>query len=454
MHAGDPAGAAKPHRDANDTAVRPSAAGQGATLDAVSASAARRPGTADAVALGLAAIVGAGVFGVWGPATAAAGTWLPLAVVVAGVAALCAAAAGADVALSHPGGCAVGGSTLLWPGAVRLAGLAYLLGRAAAAATAAAVFGSYVLPDRPLVAAVGVVVVVTGLAVAGVTCTARSAWTLVGGVGVVLLVVVVAGAVAAGGDRPELPAATALLAPVGPASAGAPGVLTAAGMLFFAYAGFARLFPLGRQLRDPRRTQRRVVGLTLGVVLVGYLAVALALLAGLGVESLIAVPAPLVALVDSGGAPALGVLVRVGAAVACASALLAVLGGWSRTTVTMAGRGELPRVLGASGPRGTSWRADLLGGAVAVAVAVVAGPVGALVVAACALLVHYALVGVAAVLLPAERRSWPPGLFAVGTVLCVLLALLLPLRGLVVTAVALAVLWVLATLHVRRVGTG
>ena len=418
----------------------------------MSASAARRPGTADAVALGLAAIVGAGVFGVWGPATAAAGAWLPLAVVVAGLAALCAAAAGADVALAHPGSCAVGGSMLLWPGAARLAGMAYLLGRAAAAATAAAVFGSYVLPDRPLAAAVGVVVVVTGLAVGGVACTPRSAWTLVGGVGIVLLVVVLVGLVAAGGDRPELPAAIAPLVPVGPASAGAPGVLTAAGLLFFAYAGFARLFPLGRQLRDPQRMQRRVVGLTLGVVGVGYLAVAVALLAGLGVESLAAAPAPLVALVDTGGAPELGVLVRVGAAVACGSALLAVLAGWSRTTVTMARRGELPDVLGRSGARGTSWRADVLGGAVAVGVAVVAGPVGALVVAACALLVHYALVGLAAVLLPAERRTWPGAVFAVGAVLCVLLALLQPVRGLAVTIAALAVLWVLATLHVRRAG--
>jgi hypothetical protein len=85
---------------------------------------------------------------------------------------------------------------------------------------------------------------------------------------------------------------------------------------------------------------------------------------------------------------------------------------------------------------------------------VVAGPVGALVVAACALLVHYALVGFAAVLLPAERRTWPGGVFAVGAVLCVLLALLMPLRGLGVTVVALAVLWVLATLHVGRTAAG
>ena len=140
------------------------------------ASPARGPGTADAVVLGLAAIVGSGVFGAWGPAAAAAGAWLPLAVVVAGTAALCVAAAGADVALAHPGSCPVGGARLLSAGAARLAGVAYLLARAAAAATAAAVFASYVLPARPLAAVVGVVVVATGLAVAGVGWTSRSAW--------------------------------------------------------------------------------------------------------------------------------------------------------------------------------------------------------------------------------------------------------------------------------------
>ena len=433
--------------------MRPTAAGAGATLGFVPSGLAPRPGTADAVVLGLAAMIGAGVFGVWAPATAAAGAWLPAAVVIAGLAALCVAAAGADVALTHPRSCAVGGTTLLPAGLVRLAAGSYLTGRAAAAATAAAVFGVYVLPAQPLAAAAGVVVVVTGLAVAGVAWTPRSAWTLVGGIGFVLLVVVlvgVFGTLTAAGDPPDLPAATTPLVPVGPASAGAPGVLTAAGLLFFPYAGVARLFPLGALLRDPQRTQRRVVGLTLGVALLGYLAVAVALLAGLGADSLATAPAPLVALVDVGGAPALGVLVRVGAAVACASALLAVLGGWSRTATTMAERGELPRALGVNGRRGRPWRADLLGGAVAVAVAVLAGPVGALVVAAGALLVHYALVGVAAVLLPAARRSWPAWVFATGAVLCVLLALLLPLRGLAVTVAVLALLWGLATLHVRR----
>jgi hypothetical protein len=56
----------------------------------------------------------------------------------------------------------------------------------------------------------------------------------------------------------------------------------------------------------------------------------------------------------------------------------------------------------------------------------------------------------AAVLLPATARSWPSSVFATGSVLCVLLALLLPVQGLAVTTVTLAVLWVVATAHAQR----
>jgi APA family basic amino acid/polyamine antiporter len=412
---------------------------------------ARPRGTADAVVLGLAAMLGAGVFGAWGPAAAAAGAWLPLAVVVAGVAALCAAASGADVA--RAGGGVDAGPVVrdrarsLSAGTGRLSAAAYLLGRAAVAATAAGVFGMHVLPSRPVATAVAVIVVATGLAAAGVACTARAAWALVGGIGVVLLVVVLVGLSAVGEARPAASAAAQVLVPAGPGSEGAPGVLTAAGLLFFAYAGFARLFPLGPQRAAGRR---RVVALTVGIALAVHLAVAVALLLGLGAEPLAAEPVPLVTLVDTGGAPALGVLVRVGAAVACGSVLLNALAGWGATAAEMAGRGELPRPMGRVGARGRPWRADVAGGLMAAVVVVLAGPVGALALAACALLVHYALVGLAAVLLPAECRSWPVGVPVAAAFLCLLLALLLPLRPLAVTAVLLAALWTLATLGARR----
>lgn len=58
-------------------------------------------------------------------------------------------------------------------------------------------------------------------------------------------------------------------------------------------------------------------------------------------------------------------VVRIGAAVATVSVLLSVLVGVSRTTLAMARGGNLPTVLATIGRRGTPWRADLAGGAVA-----------------------------------------------------------------------------------------
>jgi APA family basic amino acid/polyamine antiporter len=409
----------------------------------------RRLGTADAVVLGLAAMLGTGVFAVWPAAAAAAGPWLLAAVALAAVVAGCNAASTADLAVAHPesGGGYVYGRERLCPAAGRLAGVAFVVGKTASAAAAAGVFGVYVLPAHPVVAAVAVIVVVTALNVAGVRWTARGAWALVGGTLVVLLVVVLTGLLG-GGVPVEMPAAaTAAEPPVGPGGPGHDGfagVLAAAGLVFFAFAGYARIATLAEEVSDPRRTLRRAVGIALGITLVTYLLVAAALLVGLGSERLAAQPAPLVALVDSGAAPALGVLVRIGAAVAAGSALLSVLVGISRTGLAMARRGELPWALAAVGQRATPWRADLAGGAAAIVVAVLAGPTAAIAVSACAVLVYYAVVNLAALRLPRVDRAWPHATSWAGFVLCLGLAALLPPQQVLVTAVALTAGWVLA----------
>jgi basic amino acid/polyamine antiporter, APA family len=110
----------------------------------VSSSVQRRLGTPDAVVLGLAAMLGTGVFAVWAPAAAAAGSWLPLAVLLAGVIALCNAVSTADLAAAYPesGAGYVYGRHRLGPAAGRLAGVAFLTGKSASAAAAAGVFGS------------------------------------------------------------------------------------------------------------------------------------------------------------------------------------------------------------------------------------------------------------------------------------------------------------------------
>jgi basic amino acid/polyamine antiporter, APA family len=414
---------------------------------AVSGSLQRRLGTADAVVLGLAAMLGTGVFAVWGPAAAAAGSWLLVAVLIAGLVAACNAASTADLAVAHPesGGGYVYGRERIAPGAGRLAGVAFLVGKTASAAAAAGVFGSYVLPSAPQVAAVVVVVAVTALNTAGVRWTARGAYALVGGTLAVLLLVVVTGLSAAGEEpAPAVPVENPM-----PVVAGPFGVLTAAGLMFFAFAGYARIATLGEEVRDPSRTLRRAIELALGIALVTYLLVGVALLAGLGVDRLAVEAAPLVALVDTGPS-ALGVLVRVGAAVACGSALLSVLVGVSRTGLAMARRGDLPRGLAAIGRRGTPWRADLAGGAVAVAVALLAGPAAAIALSACSVLVYYAVINLSALqLAPADRR-WPGWLSWLGFALCLGLAALLPVVQVLITALALALAWTASTLLARR----
>ncbi|WP_219418684.1 APC family permease [Pseudonocardia nigra] len=419
----------------------------------MSSSVQRRLGTADAVVLGLAAMLGTGVFAVWAPAAAAAGPWLLLAVVIAGIVAACNAASTADLAVAHPesGGGFVYGRERLSPAAGRLAGVAFLVGKSASAAAAAGVFGGYVLQVQPLPAAILAIVVVTVLNVAGVRWTARGAYTLVGGTLAVLLVVIVVGLLGPSGAEEVASAATPEVETV-PMRSGPLGVLTAAGLVFFAFAGYARIATLGEEVRDPGRTLRRAIVTALGIALVTYLLVATALLVGLGADRLATEPAPLVALVDSGDTSAFGVLVRVGAAVAAGSALLSVLVGVSRTTLAMARRHELPAALAAIGPRGTPWRADLAGGVVAVVLATLAGPIAAIALSACSVLVYYAVINVAALRLPAAQRRWPAWTSCLGLLLCLGLAVLLPLQQVLITAAALAVGWGICTMHARARG--
>lgn len=415
-------------------------------------------GTADVVVLGLAAAFGAGAFAVWGPAAAAAGTWLPAAVVLAGIVVACTITGTADlVACRMPqqhgrevaelGALDISRADLP-PGLGRVGGVAFLVARSVAAAAAAAVFGSYVLPAQPLPTAIAAIVVATAANVAGVRWTARGSYALVGGTVAVLLFAVVIGLLADGDGR--IASAAAARPDAVPTGGGPLGIACAAGFVCFAFAGAARVAVLGEASRRPEVTLRRAVPLAVGIAVAVYLLVTVALLVGMGADRLAVETAPLAAVVDAGRAPALGVLVRVGAAVAAGSALLSILIGLSRTMVTMARSGELPVALSVTGTRGRPVRADLVGGAVAVAVVCVAGQAATIAVAACSVLIAYAVVNVAALRMPAGARRWPRWSSALGAVLAVVLAAALPLPTVVVAVALTAVGWAACTVRVTR----
>lgn len=419
----------------------------------------RRLGIADLVVLGLVAMLGSGVFVVFAPAGAAAGRWLGLSVLLAAVVATLCAFATAELAPSAGLGAGYtagyqAARDRLHPAVGRLAGIALLTGGIGSAAAAAGVFGAYVLGTSRLVTGIVVIAIAAAVNIVGVRATTRASWLLAGGTLVVLLVVVVVGLLGPGGSATLSAAATASEAARGVAvpsvqpAQGVLGVLSAAGLVFFAFIGFANVGTHGEEVRTPTRTLRRAVPIALGMCTLIYLAVAGALLVGLGTDRLGSEHAPLVALVDTGQAPALGVLVRIGAAVAAGSTLLAVLVGVSRTSSAMAVHSDVPPSFGRVCGSGAPWRSDVLGAALAVLVAVLAGPVASIALSAFAMLVHFAIVHVAVLRTPGRRvPAWVPVL---GMVLCLGLAALLPATSVLITLGALVVGWGLSELSALR----
>ncbi len=251
------------------------------------ASLARRLGPLDAVVVGLGAMVGAGIFAAPAPAARAAGAWLPLAVLVAGFVAWCNATSTAALAAVMPraGGTYVYAGRRLGPAWGHLAGWGFVTGKTASCAAMALTVGAYTWPSHPRLAATVALVLTLALGTGGVQRGVRLTRLLLVVVLAVLALVLVAAA-----TGPGAPAAGPDAAPPG----GPAGVLPAAGLMFFAFAGYARLATLGEEVRDPARVIPRAVATALGVAVALYLAVTTAALVALGPTALAgsATPAP------------------------------------------------------------------------------------------------------------------------------------------------------------------
>ncbi|MGW4640713.1 APC family permease [Sphaerisporangium sp. NPDC004334] len=390
---------------------------------------ARRLGTGDAVVIGLGSMIGAGVFAAFGPAAAAAGSGLLPALALAALVAYCNATSSARLAARHPasGGTYVYGRERLGEFWGYLAGWGFVVGKTASCAAMALTVGAYAWPGHEHLVAVAAVAAITAVDYAGVH---KAAWVTRLIVAVVLVVLAVAVAACLTGGRP---------APVASAGATAGGVLQAAGLLFFAFAGYARIATLGEEVRDPARTIPRAIPVALGVTLVVYAAVAFALLATLGPGGLARSAAPVADAVRAAGAGGLVPLVTVGAATAALGSLLALVLGVSRTVLAMARDGHLPRPLDAVHPRfRVPHRAALAVGAVVAVVAGTADVRGAIGFSSFGVLVYYAIANASALTLSADEGRPPRAVPVIGLAGCLLLAFSLPLPSALAGAGVLA----------------
>jgi APA family basic amino acid/polyamine antiporter len=400
---------------------------------------ARRLGTTDAVVIGLGSMIGAGVFSAFGPAAQAAGAGLIAGLLIAAVIAYCNATASAQLAAAYPtsGGTYIYGRERLGPWWGFAAGWGFLVGKTASCAAMALTVAAYAIPGPWWAQRLIAVAAVLGLAALnyrGVTKTAVLTRILVA-VTLTALAAVVIGI------------AIGLLTEPGGARAtqfdhwGGPyGVLQAGGLLFFAFAGYARIATMGEEVRDPKRTIPRAIPIALFITVVVYLVVGLAVLLAAGPENLATAAAPLVEAVDAVGADALAPVVRIGATVAALGALLALIAGVGRTSLAMARHHDLPGWLAAVHPRyHVPHHAELTLAVIVSALVLITDLRGVIGFSSFGVLVYYAIANAAAYTQPPEQRRWPRAFQIAGVIGCTVLVATLPWQSLVAGLIMFAI---------------
>ncbi|WP_040337040.1 APC family permease [Candidatus Blastococcus massiliensis] len=400
---------------------------------------ARRLGTGDAVVIGLGSMIGAGVFAAFAPAAQAAGAGLLVGLLIAAVVAYCNATASAQLAAQYPvsGGTYVYGRERLGEWWGFLAGWGFVVGKTASCAAMALTFAAYAAPagwQRPV--AVAAVLGLTAVNYRGVTRTAGLTRIIVTVVLTALAVAVTAGLL--GGEAGAGGSGTWTAS-----DGGVYGVLQSAGLLFFAFAGYARIATMGEEVRDPERTIPRAIPLALGIAVAVYAVVAMALLEVLGPEGIAATAAPLAAAVDGSGWTWAAPVVRVGAAAAALGALLALIAGVGRTSLAMAREGDLPRFLAAVHPRfHVPHRAEIALGVLVCCLVLTVDLRGAIGFSSFGVLLYYVVANAAALTQDREHRRFPRALQVLGAFGCLVLVATLPweavVGGLAVFAVGIA----------------
>lgn len=380
-----------------------------------------------AVFIGLAAMLGAGVFVVFGPAFELAGSFLLLSIALAGVVAYLNAASVAQLAavVTRSAGAYAYGRHYLGDTWGFLAGASFLVGKIGSAAAIALTVASYLTPGSEIPVAVGAVVVMAAINIAGINRTAFGSKVLAS-ITLLFLLTLMAAAFSVPATQASFVASEPL------------GVFSAAALFFFAFAGYARVATLGGEVEDSGRNVPKAIRISLGIVLVIYLVLGYLLTTRLG-DSLGGVT-PLADLAEI-ALPGLGIsAVAPFAAVAALGSLLALLAGMSRTAAEMAFDSELPKAFAGRLRNGTPIVAELAISLIVIVLVLSGGVVFAIGLSSFAILSYYAIANYAAFKQPAAESSRPKILNLAGLLLCLLLALSVPPSSLLLGLTALSLM--------------
>jgi APA family basic amino acid/polyamine antiporter len=399
-----------------------------------------------AVAIGLASMLGAGVFFVWSTAWDKAHDHIFFALALAALVASLNAASVYQLAsnVSRPGGVYSYARVYLPKDFSFIAGFSFVFGKIASIAAIAIIIETYLLPGYPgWPAAVAAILLMAALNLLGINRTAQMAAVLA-----IITISFIVFAIVTGLNHgiSGRSFSTDMLLPTRDLS-----TLSAASIIFFAFAGYARVATLGDEVKDPKKNIPKAIAISLSAVLVIYLLITVVFIGILQPSNEAVHPAVFESIlsITAHWFPTWLIdLVVVGASL---GSILGLLAGVSRTAATMAEDKELPAVFAKRNRFGAPWLAEVLIAAGAITL-IETSQYTQWVIAfsSFSVLLYYAIGHISAFMQPKEERRQPRIFAILGFLLCVLLLSNVPGPAAQVSTVIL-VIAVLVRYALRRV---
>jgi APA family basic amino acid/polyamine antiporter len=402
-------------------------------------------GLVGAIAVGLASMLGAGVFVVFHTAYAITPTGYYWAL---GIAALVAALNSWSIyslarAVDRPGGVYAYSRIYLGDSFSFASGFAFVFGKIGSIAAIALAFNAYLAPGLRFWPAALAIGVLTCINILGIQRTAGVAAFLAIVTTAYFALIGISGLVSPA-PLLVLPAPTATPAPF--------EILSAAAIFFFAFAGYARVATLGNEVRDAKRTIPKAIVISLSVVMVIYFVLAFVMQKFLGLN-LFTDDAPFRALAGRillWLPPQLTVAVAV---LASLGSMLALLAGVSRTAASMGEDRELPSFFTRRNSHGSPWVAEVVIAAGAIGLVSIGDLSWVIGFSSFSVLFYYSIGHLSSLRQAVSERVIPRWAAGVGFVLCWALALTVPGPAVPVSLLILAAVLAARALIRRRSDT-
>ncbi len=298
----------------------------------------RTLGLLDATAIGVGAIIGAGIFVVLGVAIGYSGPSIIVSIIMAGAVASFTAFSFAELGSAIPkeGGAYAYAFDMISPSVGFVVGCLWLFGQIVAGAAISLGFASYLVKFLPMFP-VKTVAVIVALALTGLNLLGIKQSTTVNNILVIIKIAILCVFVGIGAFYIH-PQNLSQFSPYGVS-----GILQGAGFIFFAYLGFGRISTLGEEVKNPEKTLPLSILIALVVSVILYILTAFTATGLTDYRILAQSNSPIADAASATGSLALVAAVTFGALIATASVLLTNLIGLSRVAFAMARDGQLPK---------------------------------------------------------------------------------------------------------------